>query len=556
MRKLLILGANNSQIQIIQAAKEEGYYVIVCDYTNDNPGIPLVDKHYQVSYLDQKKVLSIARQEHIDGIIGNTDPAMPVVAYISEQLGLVGNNPETINRFISKFEFRQLQKQTGLFCPKYVESDECAQAEAELKGFKHPIIVKPSVYSASRGITKIFINQKERFHDAFQSCKKISLNGKVTIEEYVEMPSLETIEGDVFVMEDEILWDGFFSTRRSIMAPMIPMTYIFPAILSRNELSIIKTTISKVFKEAGVRYGEYNIEMYFTTKGELFIIEINPRQGGHRITQMIKQHTGIDFNKLLVTTVVGNNEYYDAIKKVNEERNFLTHHVIFSNFSGILEGIEQKPIITKYITDVELPKAVGTTINQRKNGSDYIAYATLQFPDRDTQLSYSSEQIERLIYPVVKNKQYPIADCTLPYQLIYDFMTGDAHDFFVPKLQKINRTPEDYAEQFSAYGTIVYDIDEQNHIIGMVAGYTHNLRIPKWSYIAEVYVNRGYRRKGLGEKLLCSYVKFCKSVHLKGVWLNVREENLSAQRLYKKIGFVFDETYNDNGYLKMDLHFQ
>ena len=529
MKKLLILGANNSQIQIIKSAKEEGYYVIACDYTNDNPGIPLVDKHYQVSYLDRERVLSIARQERINGIIGNTDPAMPVVAYISEQLGLVGNNPDTINRFISKFEFRQLQKQAGIFCPKYIESDECAQAEAELEGFNHPIIVKPSIYSASRGVTKIFKNQTERFHHAFQLCKELSLNGKVTIEEYVEMSSMETIEGDVFVMGDEILWNGIFTTRRSIMAPMIPMTYIFPAILSYHELSIIKTTISKVFKKAGVRYGEYNIEMYFTSEGELFIIEINPRQGGHRITQMIKQHTGIDFNKLLVTTVVGCNEYYDSIRKVNEARNFLTHHVIFSNYSGIFEGIEQKPIITKYITGVEFPKAVGTTINQRKNGADYIAYTTLQFPDRDTQLSYCGEQIERLIYPVVKNKQYPIADCTLPYQLIYDFMTGDAYNFFVPKLAKVHRTPEDYAAQLAAYCTIAYDLDDNNQIKGMIAGYTHNLRIKDWSYAAEFYVNSTYRGKGLGEELFKTYIDYCKSRHLKGIWLNVKEENTMAQ---------------------------
>ena len=71
MKKILILGANNSQVQLIQAAKKEGYYVVVCDYADDNPGLPLVDKHYQVSYLDQEEVLSIAKEEHIDGVIGN-----------------------------------------------------------------------------------------------------------------------------------------------------------------------------------------------------------------------------------------------------------------------------------------------------------------------------------------------------------------------------------------------------------------------------------------------------------------------------------------------------
>ena len=119
-KRLLILGANNGQIQLIKAAKEEGYYVIVCDYTDDNPGLPFVDKHYQVSYLNQEAVLSIAKKEKIDGVIGNTDPAMPMVAQIASQLGLIGNKPECIDPFISKSAFRRLQEEVGLYCPKHI----------------------------------------------------------------------------------------------------------------------------------------------------------------------------------------------------------------------------------------------------------------------------------------------------------------------------------------------------------------------------------------------------------------------------------------------------
>ncbi len=555
MKKILILGANNSQVQLIRAAKAEGYYVVVCDYANDNPGLPFVDKHYQISYLDTEEVLSIARQEQIDGVIGNTDPAMPVVAYIAEQLGLVGNTQESINKLISKAAFRQIQEQAGLYCPKHIESDDCSIAEAQLEKLDYPIIVKPNECSGSQGTTKIFKNQQERFRDAFQACKEISHDGMVTVEEYVETPSLEMIEGDVFVLGDEILWNGLFNIRRSVMAPMLPMTKIFPVICTPDELSVIKRDVPKAFKEAGVRHGEYNIELYFTADRELFIIEINPRQGGNRIPQLIERHTGIDFNRLLVTTAVGDNSYYTAVRDMSPKINYLSQHIVFSNFSGVLDKIEIKPPVRQYVIDVEFAKEVGRTVTQRNNATDCIAYVTLQFPDRDTQLAYSREQIEQLIYPVVKDKEMPIADGTLPYQVIYDFMTGDAYDFFVPKLEKVHRTAADYAEQFSVYGTIAYDIDEKNQLKGMVAGYTHNLRIPRRSLIAEVYVNREHRGNGLGEKLLSRYISHCKSLGMEGVWLHVREENHPARRLYQKLGFVYDESYNEDGLLKMDLSF-
>ena len=552
-KKLLILGANNGQIQLIKAAKEEGYFVIACDYTNDNPGLPFVDKHYQVSYLDKEAVLSIAKQEQIDGVIGNTDPAMPMVAYIASQLGLVGNNPESIEPFVSKSAFRKLQEQVGLYCPKHIESDNYSIVETAIENFEYPIIVKPSVCAATQGTTKIFGNQTERLREAFQTCKNLSRDGKVTIEEFVEMPSLEIIEGDIFVNEDTFLWN-LFTTRRSILAPMVPRTFIFPSLITEEDSNIIKSSLTKLFKRAGVRHGFYNVEMYFTTKKELFIIEINPRQGGHLIPQFIKLQTGVDCNKLLVTTAVGDYDYYHSVLKKELESNPVTLHVVFSKYTGYLEDINISPEIASYVTDIYQRKNV-SQVTRCENGTHWIAYLTLRFPDRETQLKYSGEKIDQYITADIKDRQIPVVDCSMSYTLLYNFMTGDAYVFFVPKLAKVHRTPEDYAAQLAAYCTIAYDLDDNNHIKGMVAGYTHNLRIKEWSYIAEVYVNSELRDKGLGEKLLMAYIDYCKSIHLKGVWLTVKEENTNAQKLYHKLGFVFDKTYNENGYLKMDLKF-
>ena len=552
-KKLLILGANNGQIQLIKAAKEEGYFVIACDYTNDNPGLPFVDKHYQVSYLDQDAVLSIAKQEHIDGVIGNTDPAMPMVAYIASKLGLVGNNPKSIEPFISKSAFRQLQEQVGLYSPKHIESDDFSIAETVIENFEYPIIVKPSVCAATQGTTKIFSNQTERLRDAFQICKKLSRDEKVTIEEFVEMPSLEIIEGDIFVNEDTFLWN-LFTTRRSILAPMVPRTFIFPSLISEEDSNIIKSSLTKLFKKAGVIHGFYNVEMYFTTKKELFIIEINPRQGGHLIPQFIKLQTGIDCNKLLVTTAVGDYDYYHSVLKKELESNPVTLHVVFPKFTGQLDKVNISPEIEGYITDIYQRKNV-SQVTRCENGTHWIAYITLRFPDRETQLRYSGEKTDQYITAEIKDRQIPVVDCSMPYKLLYNFMTSDAYDFFVPKLARVHRTPEDYAAQLAAYCTIAYDLDDNNQIKGMIAGYTHNLRIKDWSYVAEVYVNSTYRGKGLGEELFKKYIDYCKSIHLKGVWLTVKEENTKAQKLYHKLGFVFDKTYKENGFLKMDLKF-
>ena len=406
MKKLLILGANDKQVQLIQTAKKEGYYVIVCGNNDSHPGIPLADKVYLVNYTDPESVLSVARKEQIDGVLGNNDPAMPIVAYVSEQLGLVGNPQSSIDAIVSKSDFREIQEKAMELCPKHFETDDVAEVAEAIRDFNDPIVIKPSLSAGSQGTTKTLKNQSETIRQAFETCASFSRNGMVTIEEYIEMPTLNVIEADIFVMEDEFLWNGIFTTGRSETAPMLPMTYIFPAILTDEQLVAIKASITNIFKTAGIRHGQYNVEMYFTGKGELFVIEVNPRQGGHLIPQWIFEHTGIDYTKLLVTTAVGDRTYFDEIKNVKPANNYQTHHVVFSDCSGVLEDLVIDHSVRGYVTDVELLKQKGDHINKLTIARDRtVAYVTLTFPNRETQIAYGGERLKTLVYSEVKTEE-------------------------------------------------------------------------------------------------------------------------------------------------------
>ena len=107
MKRILILGGAEAQVPIIQAAKKEGYYVILCDWTTTNPGIKYVDKHYQVNTLDREAVIKVAIEERIDGVISNSEPAMLNVSYIANELHLRGNSESGLEILLSKDRFRR-----------------------------------------------------------------------------------------------------------------------------------------------------------------------------------------------------------------------------------------------------------------------------------------------------------------------------------------------------------------------------------------------------------------------------------------------------------------
>lgn len=68
-KKLLLLGGSKAQLIAIKKAKELGYYTVVCDYLEDNPGQFIADRFYLASTTDKEKILEIARKENIDGIV-------------------------------------------------------------------------------------------------------------------------------------------------------------------------------------------------------------------------------------------------------------------------------------------------------------------------------------------------------------------------------------------------------------------------------------------------------------------------------------------------------
>jgi len=404
MKKILILGGASGQVKLIKASKDAGYYVVLCDYTKTNPGIKLADKHYQVSTMDYDAVLEVAKKEKIDGVISNSEPAMINVAKLSEELNLVGNPSSSIETLISKDKFRNLEEKLKLFAPKHYITDNLEDFLKKLQEFKYPVIIKPVLSSGSRGTTKLESFNEEKAIKAFNTCKEFSRNNYCSIEEFVNSSINYVIEGDVFVYKDYYFWEGMFFNYRHSSFKMIPTTESWPFIVSNSLFDEIKNSIKKIFTELNITFGEYNVEMYLNDCNELFIIEINPRQGGYDIPDSIKKYSSIDFSKLLVTLAVGDEDYFKEANKIPKSNKIFTRHVVFSKKAGILEGIYIDDKIKKYVTKVEYVKKLNEKVPISQNGSDLIAFIDITFDTYENQKKYDFE-MEKYIYPILKEEE-------------------------------------------------------------------------------------------------------------------------------------------------------
>lgn len=397
----MILGGGSNQIGLLQSAKKCGYNIILCDKDSNCKGKEYADFFYPVDIINADAVKDVAIKENIDGIISNSEVVMDVVAEVSSVLGLIGNGKESIAVLNSKRAFRDFQQQNNIYSPKHISVVDEAETRQAVEKLEFPIIVKPAKCSGTRGTTQFDENNLDAIKDAVVECIKYSRDKTCEIEEFVEMPSLTVLEGDVFVNKDKFFWGGLFFTRRSEKLPMVPMTYMSPYVDSDSHMNVIRNVLTETFLKLGIRHGQYNIEAYFDKKDNFFIIEINARQGGHGLPAFVKLATGVDMDKMLVSTVVGDDSYFNEVIQNGVRQQFATRHTVFGDINGILEEIYISKEISPYVVNVEYEKKIGEQVERRANGSSFIGFVNLIFTSYEQQHKYS-EGIEKYIYPVIK----------------------------------------------------------------------------------------------------------------------------------------------------------
>ena len=397
MKTIMIVGAGRNQIPLIKAAKKEEYHTVVCDINPLAPGVPIADEFLQVSTKDKNGLLTAAKSRHIDGIAANSEYAMSDVAHIVNQLGLVGNPENAVATLSSKTSFRALQKKEGLFAPDFLEDASIEQVLSDKEPLSYPFIIKPDQSSGTRSVTSITDScDKDIIKKAINAARSVSRNGKAIAEKFIPMPARTVIEGEIFLHKGEILWDGLFHTVRSQNVPSIPMTYVFPLHEEERRVYQIKDSLTKAFSTAGIIHGEYNIEMYFTMDDEPFLIELNPRQGGNDLPQYVKESCGIDMTRLLVTTAMGDDDYWNSLHHSQRNINNIIHHVLYPHTNGIYKGLKIIDFISAHILQIRINPVIGEKIEKAHDASFDIGYVDLSFDDAEEQM-YAAMRIEDLI---------------------------------------------------------------------------------------------------------------------------------------------------------------
>lgn len=300
-KSLLILGASSLQVALIERSKELGFNTIVLDLNPNAPGVLVADEFYPISTIDVEKVLQISREKDIAGILTTSDFPVQVVAYVSEQLGLIGPSVEVSKICTNKFLQRDFLKKESFLYPKFVRISSKSELDS-VTGWEFPLIVKPVDSSASRGVQKV--SSKSELVDAYTYALENSRSHCVIVEEFIvgKEYSVEVLVQDsriyvIAITEKVTSGDNgdFF----------VEEMHVVPAALGTDQREQIEVTVKKFITALGLNNSAAHVEVMVGSSG-VYIVEIAARLGGDYITSdLVPLATGVDMHKEIISICVG-----------------------------------------------------------------------------------------------------------------------------------------------------------------------------------------------------------------------------------------------------------
>ena len=305
-KKLMILGGSRYIIPLIKEAHKLGIFVITVDYLPNNYAHRFSDRYENISILDKEKVLQKAMELKIDGISSFAcDPGVVTAAYVAEQMNLPSPGPyESICILQNKGLFREFLAKNNFNCPTAKQFHFVDDALRSIDMFRFPVIVKPTDSAGSKGVRRV--EKKEDIEEAIRYALKFSHSNEFIIEDFLTQVGCSS-DADSFSIDGEMVFYNFSSQMfdSNCQNPYTPSGYYWPSTISNEHIDELKSEIQRLVSLLKLKTSCFNIETRECTDGKAYIMELSPRGGGNRLSEMVDLATNAKLIKNHVKYCVG-----------------------------------------------------------------------------------------------------------------------------------------------------------------------------------------------------------------------------------------------------------
>ena len=377
-KKLMLLGGIRYLLPVIEAAHKLDAYVITADYLPDNIAHKHSDEYVNVSIIDREAVLKAAQTLKIDGIMSfGVDPGVVTAAYVADRMGLTYPPLASCEILQNKDRFRDFLSANGFNCPFHKGYEDKATAIGDAHSLVYPIIVKPVDSAGSKGVSRV--DSVDGLADAVDRALEESRSGRFIIEQFLENVGCSS-DTDCFSIDDELVFASFncqyFDTTSP--NPYTPAAFTWPSNMPQDAQKELRVELQRLMKLLNIGSWIYNVETRIASDGKPYIMEVSPRGGGNRLSEVLRMATGQDLidnnvRAALRMPLVSMSEpvYNGAWAEV----------IVHSNQTGTYQGLQIADRIKPYVVQEDMWVQKGDHVKAFTGANQTIGTLVLCFPN-------------------------------------------------------------------------------------------------------------------------------------------------------------------------------
>lgn len=334
MKRIMIIGATQTQVPLVKTAKRLGYYSIVAGKKGDYPANEFADELCDVDISNPENVLEAAKKLNIDGIATCCmDLGIRSVGKVCDALDFVGLSENAAILSNNKMLMKKAFLDGDVHSPAFMQIKDEEDLEKAWRSLSHPVVMKALDLQASRGI--YVCEDFDEVNKAFAEIRKLSRSSECLMEEFIRGID---IGAQAFVYNGKILFVLPHNDEVFHGSANKPIGHSAPLIASESIKSEVICQCEKAIRAIGLDNCAVNIDLLLADDGQVYMIELTGRAGATCLPELVSIYYGIDYYEMIIEMAMGNNpcEIFD---KHNDSPVPNASRFIMSSQDGILKNL-------------------------------------------------------------------------------------------------------------------------------------------------------------------------------------------------------------------------
>ena len=354
-KKLLLTHCGHSEVPLIIAAKNLGWYVIAVSDNLNNVGHSFADQNFCGEFFDGEFIYNLARDLKVDAIVsGCEDSAYLSAAYACDKLGLPGHDCYEVAKIVhNKMLFREVMRELKLPTPIFeiCTSIENLDVIGEKVGF--PLIVKP--VDLNSGIGCAICRSREELETSFTKARNVSKSDEIIIEQYIQGTNHAT---NVFFQNQKVI-HSFFDNEQYYINPYLVSGASSPSNLLHHTMEQVHFQLEKIAGKLKLVDGMFHVQFIVDSQGTPYLIDPCRRIPGGLYILFSRYASGFNVAENVVRFETGDRSAnFDDVF----DRKVVAREYIMTNRSGVIKKIFIDDAVKERIFDKFIWAKEGDTV--------------------------------------------------------------------------------------------------------------------------------------------------------------------------------------------------